>query len=163
MFNGGFMDNPVQFEQVQLIFGKGLTPISLAIRLRYQSRWTHVGVIIDGVVHEAVYHGGVIKTPLNEFKKRYGFGNWDVATALALPGWRERAESLIGIEYDWWGAAGIGFGTRKLDDPNKLWCSHHAAIILGTLRPERLNRLAPEHLWIFSQSVPSGVAACQQS
>lgn len=144
-------------EQIQVIFGKGTALASYAIRLRYQSRWSHCGVIIDGMVHEAIYPDGVIKTPLQEFKDRYGDGRWEIATAYAEPGYQARANSLLGLKYDFWGAAGIGFGTRKLDDPDALWCSHHVGIILGTLRPERLNRLAPEHLWIYSQ--PVGAAA----
>lgn len=144
-------------EKVQLIFGKGRAPESYAIRIRYQSRWNHVGWLVDGIVHEAVHPQGVIKTPLQDFKDRYGEGRWEIATAYAAPGYRERAESLLGLKYDWWGALGIGLGTRKLDNPDALWCSHHVAIILGTLRPERLNRLAPEHIWIYSQ--PLGAAA----
>ncbi len=151
-------------EKVQLIFGKGRAIGSYAIRLRYQSRWSHVGVVIDGMVHEAVYNldgwiSFVVETPLDDFKKRYGAGRWELADAIAEPGWRERANSLLGLPYDWWGAFGIGLGTRKLDKPNALWCSHHVGIILGTLRPERLNRLAPEHLWIYSQPVAAGAAA----
>lgn len=143
----------MQLKRVQLIFARGKAPASYAIRIRYQSRWSHVGVIIKGMVHEAIHPQGVIKTPLEEFKKRYGDGRWEIATAFAEPGWENRANSLLGLPYDWWGAAGIGFGTRKLDDPNALWCSHHTGIILGTLRQERLNRLAPEHIWIYSQSL----------
>lgn len=140
-------------QKVQVIFGKGRAIGSYAIRLRYQSKWSHCGVIIDGMVHEAVHPQGVIVTPLAEFKKRYGPGRWEIAVANAEPGWELRAKELLGLKYDWWGALGIGLGTRKLDDPDALWCSHHTGIILGTLRPERLNRLAPEHLWIYSQPV----------
>lgn len=138
-------------EHARIIFGKGRALTSYAIRLRYQSRWSHVGIIINGFVHEAVWPEGVIKTPLREFKRRYGKGRWEIATAFAASGWEARAQQLLGTPYDLFGAAGIGFGTTKLDDPNKLWCSHHVAIVLGTLRPERLNRLAPEHLWMFTQ------------
>jgi hypothetical protein len=138
-------------QKIQLIFARGKAPASYAIRVRYQSRWSHVGVIKNGMVHEACHPQGVIETPLEEFKKRYGDGRWEIANAYAEPGWELRADSLLGLRYDWWGAAGIGFGTRKLDDPDALWCSHHVGIILGTLRPERLNRLAPEHIWIVSQ------------
>lgn len=152
-------------EKVQLIFARGHSIGSYAIRLRYQSRWSHVGIIIDGFVHEAVYStddnlfSGVVATPLEDFKARYGDGNWEIATALAKPNWRKRADDLLWLEYDLWGAIGIGFGTRKLDDPKKLWCSHHVGIILGTLRPERLNRLAPEHLWLFTQPLMEGNVA----
>lgn len=138
-------------EKIQLIFARGHSVGSYAIRLRYQSRWSHVAVIIGDTVHEAMYPAGVVKTPLAEFKARYGDGNWEIGTAYAEPGWQLRANSLLGLRYDWWGAVGIGFGTRKLDNPYALWCSHHVGIILGTLRPTRLNRLAPEHLWIVSQ------------
>ena len=138
-------------EKVQLIFARGRSIGSYAIRLRYQSRWSHVAVVIGDVVHEAMHPDGVVKTPLQQFKDRYGAGNWAIATALAEPGWQLRANALLGLRYDWWGAFGIGLGTRKLDNPDALWCSHHVGIILGTLRPERLNRLAPEHLWIVSQ------------
>ena len=138
-------------EKVQLIFARGHSIGSYAIRLRYQSRWSHVAIIIGDMVHEAMYSAGVVKTPLAEFKARYGDGNWEIATAYAEPGWQLRANSLLGLRYDWWGAVGIGFGTRKLDNPDAIWCSHHAGIILGTLRQERLNRLAPEHLWIVTR------------
>jgi len=152
------MDN---LQKVQLIFARGHSVGSYAIRLRYQSRWSHVAIIIGDVVHEAIYPDGVVKTPLQEFKDRYGAGNWEIATAYAAPGWQTRANSLLGLEYDFWGAVGIGFGTRKLDNPDALWCSHHTAIILGTLRQERLNRLAPEHLWMVTQPANdvAGVAA----
>ncbi len=138
-------------EKVQLIFARGRSVGSYAIRLRYQSRWSHVAVVIGDMVHEAMHPDGVVKTPLQEFKDRYGDGNWEIATAYAEPGWQLRANSLLGLRYDWWGAVGIGFGTRKLDNPDALWCSHHVGIILGTLRTERLNRLAPEHLWIVTR------------
>lgn len=139
-------------EKVDLIFAKGTHPYSYLVRFRYQSRWSHVGVIIDGVVHEAANPDGVIKTPLDEFIARYGESRIARAWTYAEPGWRERAESLQGMDYDFYGAAGIGFFTTKLDDPDKLWCSHHVGIILGTLRPERLNMLSPEHIWIASRN-----------
>lgn len=142
------MDN---LQKVTLIFARGRSVRSYAIRIRYQSRWSHVAIVIGDMVHEAMHPDGVVKTPLQEFKDRYGDGNWEIATAYAEPGWQLRASSLLGLEYDFWGAFGIGIGTRKLDNPDALWCSHHVGIILGTLRPERLNRLAPEHLWIVSQ------------
>lgn len=141
-------------EKVQLIFARGHSVGSYAIRLRYQSRWSHVAIIIGDVVHEAMHPAGVVKTPLAEFKARYGDGNWAIAMAYARPGWQVRANALLGLRYDWWGAFGIGIGTRKLDNPDALWCSHHVGIVLGTFRPERLNRLAPEHLWIVSVSQP---------
>lgn len=152
------MDN---LQKVTLIFARGHSVGSYAIRLRYQSRWSHVAIIIGDVVHEAIYPDGVVKTPLQDFKDRYGDGNWEIATAYAAPGWQMRANSLLGLPYDFWGAVGIGIGTRKLDNPFALWCSHHTGIILGTLRPERLNRLAPEHLWMVTQSANdiTGVAA----
>lgn len=143
--------NSIMLEKVTLIFAQGHSIASKAIRLRYQSRWSHVAVVIGDQVHEATYPAGVVKTPQQVFKDRYGDGNWEIAIGYAEPGWQLRANALLGLRYDWWGAVGIGFGTRKLDKPDALWCSHHVGIILGTLRPTRLNRLAPEHLWIVSQ------------
>jgi len=64
-------------EKVQLIFARGHSTGSYAIRLRYQSRWSHVAVIIGDMVHETVHPDGVVKTPLQEFKDRYGDGNWE--------------------------------------------------------------------------------------
>jgi hypothetical protein len=134
---------------------QGKTAAARTIRIRYQSRWSHCAVIDDDdIVHESVFPDGVIKTPLEEFKARYGDGQWEIAHAYAEPGWRERAESLVGLKYDFFGALGIGFGTRRFDHPDRLWCSHHTAIILGTLRPDRLNRLAPEHIWIIANANP---------
>lgn len=72
-----------------------------AIRVRYQSRWSHVGVIKNGMVHEACHPQGVIDTSLVEFKKQYGDGHWEIATAYAEPGWDLRADSLLGLLYDW--------------------------------------------------------------
>lgn len=138
-------------QKVQVIFAKGRHPYSYLIRLRYQSRWSHVGVIIGNDVHEAESPAGVVTTPLHEFISRYGADRVAVAEAWAEPGWQQRAQQLLGTPYDFWGAFGMGIGTRKLDDPNALWCSHHVGIVLGTYRPERMNRLSPEHIWMNSK------------
>ncbi|MDZ7870796.1 MAG: hypothetical protein U5L02_16620 [Rheinheimera sp.] len=83
-------------EKIQLIFARGHSVGSYAIRLRYQSRWSHVAVIIGDMVHEAMHPAGVVKTPLQEFKDRYGDGNWEIATAYAEPGWQLRANWFTG-------------------------------------------------------------------
>lgn len=137
-------------DKVRVIFAKGRHVTSYAIRLRYQSRWSHVGIIIGDEVHEAVHPAGVIKTPLQEFINRYGTDRVEIAVAYAEPGWQQRASDMLGTDYDFWGAFGMGIGTRKFDNKNAVWCSHHVGIVLGTFRNERLNRLSPEHIWIGS-------------
>lgn len=137
-------------EKVTVIFAKGKHPYSYLTRIRFQSMWSHCGVLEGNVVHETIHPQGVVKTPLAEFLARYGEGRVRLAECYAEEGWRERANTVQSAGYDFWGAFGLGIGTRKFDHPDKLWCSHHVAIILGTGRPERYNRLSPEHIWINS-------------
>lgn len=147
-------------EKVTLIFAKGRAATSYVIRLRYQSRWSHVGTLIDDEVHEALHPQGVVKTPVFDFISRYGADRIEIAEAYAEPGWQERAQNLLGTPYDFWGAFGMGIGTRKLDNPNAIWCSHHVGIILGTYRPERLNRLSPEHIWMSTKTISDQEIPC---
>lgn len=139
-----------EVERVKLIFAKGKHPYSYLVRLRYQSRWSHVGIIIGDEVWEAADKIGVQPIPLAKFIERYGESRVEVHEALALPGWKERALSQRGKEYDFWGAAGIGFGTRKWADDDKWWCSEYMGYVLGTVRKERIERLSPEHIFMFT-------------
>lgn len=139
-------------EQARLIFAKGHQITSYVIRLRYQSRWSHVGIIVGDNVHEALNPQGVVPTPLADFIARYGTDRIEIATAYAEPGWQDRAAEMLGVKYDFWGAFGMGIGTRRFDHPEKVWCSHHVGYVLGTYRPERLNRLSPEHIWISTKA-----------
>ena len=140
-------------KKCKLIFAKGSHPYSYLTRLRYQSRWSHVGWLDGDVVHEAINPEGVVKTPLSVFIERYGLDNISIVETYAEDGYVERAEEMLGMGYDFWGAFGMGVGTRKLDHPDKVWCSHHVGYILGTFRPERLNRLSPEHIWIMTKDI----------
>lgn len=145
-------------EKVSVVFAKGKHPYSYVTRVRFQSRWSHTGVLVGDEVHEAVFPQGVIKTPLCEFIQRYGADRVNISEAYAEPGWQQRANNLLGTPYDFWGAFGMGIGTRKLDDKDALWCSHHVAIVLGTYRPERLNRLSPEHIFINTKALDYALA-----
>ena len=103
------------------------------------------------MVHEAENPQGVIKTPLSDFIKRYGEDRIAFADCYVEPGWQDRAKEMLGLGYDFWGAFGMGICTTKLDDPDKVWCSHHVGYVLGTFRPERLLKLSPEHIWMVSK------------
>lgn len=147
-------------EKTRVIFAKGHHFSSYMIRMRYQSRWSHCGFLVGYVVHEALKPQGVVKTPLSDFIARYGAERVEIAEANAEPGWQERAEEMLGVKYDFWGAVGMGFGTRRFDHPDKVWCSHHVGYVLGTWRPERLNRLSPEHIWMNTKAISQQGILC---
>lgn len=137
-------------EKVKLAFAKGRHPYSYMIRMRYQSRWSHVVIVAGDKVQEALNPEGVVYTPLDEFVARYGDDRIAFAEAWAKPGWRERMDEMDGLKYDFWGAFGMGIGTRRFDHPDKVWCSHHVGYVLGTPRKDRMLRLSPEHIWIYT-------------
>ena len=140
----------VQLEKVKLVFAKGRHPYSYLVRLRYQSRWSHVGIVIGDEIWEAAHPTGVHPIPIKDFIARYGIDRIDVVEAYAMPGWQERARSQEGKEYDFWGAAGLGFGTRNWADDDAWWCSEYIGFVLGTVRKDRVSRLSPEHNFMFT-------------
>lgn len=139
--------------QTKLIFGRSSKLIGLLIRFFDISPWSHVAIYDEqnGVVYESVgmrYKGrlgrrkGVIKTDINDFKKRYSA--WCVKEVWTdNQGWREQCELMVvrRVQYDM--AATVG----------ALWIFRVLRIRLGSDRAHNcsefvnvvLKRFIPEH------------------
>ena len=130
---------------IKLIFGRSSKLVGLLIRFFDISPWSHVAIYDEenGVVYESVgmrYKGrlgrrkGVIKTDINDFKKRYSA--WRVKEVWTDNGsWREQCEMLVGskTEYDFLGVIGAIWLLRllriNLGSKHALHCAEFANVV----------------------------------
>lgn len=133
---------------MKVIFSRSHKPISFLIRAFTWSRWSHIGVIVDDYVIESIASKGVVKTSLEDFKKRYHC--YEICTMTNESGWQERAKSQLGKKYDWSAIFSLIVKSRK-QDPNKWFCSELAAHASGIFRQERVNRITPEDCYKVSK------------
>ena len=129
-------------------FSRDYSISSFAIRLFTWSRWHHCGVVTKDGQHviEASALKGVIKTPIEEFKKRYR-----VVKFAELPGdGEEFSISQIGKKYDWLAIISIVL-RLGLNRDDKWFCSELVATASGMFRGGRSSRVTPEHLWMISE------------
>lgn len=139
--------------RVPVIFGRANKIGSAAIRLWTWSTWSHVGIVTKcgRYVIEAVAFKGVIKTPIEEFKKRY------TKTVIAyapidkdIDEFYLELEDYLGAGYDYLAIFGRIF-RRRWNSPNRWICSELFAIAANIGRPERISSFDPEDIWKLSK------------
>lgn len=134
-------------------FSRDYTIASFAIRLFTWSRWHHCGVVTkDGqYVIEAKFFKGVVKTPIEEFKKSYRtvkFGK----PPVKHKNWEQIAKSKIGNKYDRMAIISIIFRLNR-QHSFKNTCSEVTAEIMGTFRKDKAYRVTPEDIWMICEDV----------
>lgn len=142
--------------KVKLIVGKGQNPFSRTIRLFTFSRWSHIGIVRDNFVYEAIAFKGVVKTPIAEFKSRYK-GKWEIIERDVpdLEYTYNKAEELLGKKYDYFGVFGIAV-RLNLNSKNRYQCGEFVATCLDIKRPDYCWRADPQNLWEDSRTIEKG-------
>lgn len=140
-------------QTVTVIFGKSRHPAGYLIRAFTWSRWTHCALVVGDEVYEAMHPAGVVVTPLEQFKSRYGQGRWAVAQVPCVDPAEciKRAKEQLGKPYDLFGVIGLGLRQRRWDSGQRWWCSELLAHCINAFRPDRISRVTPEHLWMISR------------
>ena len=137
-------------QRLTVIFGRSYRPISLLIQLWTWGRWSHVGVLVDGEVIEAVGGQGVVRTPLDDFKSRYH--DYEIGTIPCENA--DAAKTLlnlaVGKRYDKRALWGIALRTG-VDDANAYQCSELVAKATGLFRTTHTSRTTPEQIWRISR------------
>ena len=142
---------------MQIIFASDKEPISKIISTVTACKYHHVGAVFGDFVIEARFKG-VVKTPLDEFKKRgeyeifdYPLDNEDVALDFA--------KMQIGKEYDFAGL--ISFPLRvQWQDSSKWYCSESVAAITkaggNPIAHESLTGVSPRDLLVILKYLSIG-------
>jgi uncharacterized protein YycO len=137
---------------LRIAFCRGTSLPSRFIRVLTWSRWSHVALIDDDEVIEAVWpRVGV--TALSDLLSRYPevrIAEWptiDAAPILAA------ARSQEGKGFDWKALIGFIFH-RDWQQQDAWFCSElvawsFAQAGVSLYRPDGLNRITPQHLWIL--------------
>lgn len=132
-----------------VIFSRSHLPLSYVIRIldkgAFICPYSHVGIIseCENFVYEAKGGAGVIKTPLSKFKSRatkWERGYFPSVNRLAA---YQRAESLLGADYDLMGAVAIAipFISRNWARSDKWFCSEFLAHCSGMFDPEHMSNI----------------------
>lgn len=139
---------------MKLIFGASRMPGSLLLQFFTFSRWSHVGIVYDGLVIEARFPR-VRMTTVAEFQSHYQ--RWEFAE---LPCQDEAAaeayaRSRIGRLYDLGGLLAFPFQHRAWESSSRDFCSElpiRAAAAGGTryVRDGSLGRVTPGVLYDIS-------------
>lgn len=124
---------------------------SLLIRLVTWSRWHHGAVVTpDGqFVIESVVKKGVVKTPIQEFRKRYStidFFTIDCDDKKAF----KFLNAQIGKSYDYSAASSLLFKILP-NHEDKWYCFELIAAASGLFRKERNSRVTADILWMISK------------
>lgn len=130
---------------MKIILGRRNSFSSYMIRLFTWSKWSHVAIILeDGYTTiEATASLGVVRSNMNNFKKRYP--DYVIMDIPATKGWQSRALSQIGKPYDW--AAIYGIVLRgDWQSPSKWICTELAGFASGYFNDRFLWRLVPNDL-----------------
>lgn len=135
--------------KILIIFGRNNHILSWAIRLFEWSRWSHCGIVDGDYVIEATAFGGVVRTPLRTFKKRYRRFEFAYLPCDDSEKVIERAKQEIGKKYDYLAIFGIFF-RRGWNDKDKWFCSELVAYASGIFRYKRISRVTPEDLYKVS-------------
>ena len=139
---------------MKLIFGASRMPGSLLLQFFTFSRWSHVGIVYDGLVIEARFPR-VRMTTVADFQTHYP--RWEFADLpCADEGAAEAfARSRIGRLYDLGGLLAFPFQNRDWDSSSRDFCSElpiRAAAAGGTryVREGSLGRITPGTLYDIS-------------
>jgi uncharacterized protein YycO len=137
--------------QTVVIFGTNKLPLSWAIRFFTRSRWSHVGIVSDGMVYESVFGKGVRVSSLKEFTLKY-----PRHAVAAIPCAHDeaiaKARKELGKPYDLKAIFGLLFW-RKWDKKNAWFCSELVAHASGLFRKSGIKRVTPEDIWKVSTDI----------
>jgi hypothetical protein len=135
-------------QTVRLIVGKGKNPFSYAIKAVTDSRWSHIGLVAGDYVYESAAFKGVVKTPLIEFKQRYG-DDWEIIEVVVADADSvyTTAKSLLGCGYDYFGVFGLAF-RLNLSVDKRYQCAEYIAECLG-VRLDKCYKATPEGIWLY--------------
>lgn len=135
-------------QYIPVIFGRNHKVGSLLIRLVCRSRWSHVGIVINGThVLESIAFKGVVITPIEEFKKRYSSIEEAEMPAINKKLAILKAMTEVGKNYDYYALLGILLRT-KWGSANKWFCSELVAHCSGLYKQARIGRTHLEHIWM---------------
>lgn len=136
----------------QTIFGRSYLPISLAIQLRTWCWWSHVGVIDGNDVIESRGGYGVVKTPIEEFKKRY---RHIVIKELHVENnnFIEDLNKQIGKKYDSKSFWGIALGLIGWDDIDAYQCAEVVGKYSHNSFNKPLYKLVPKDILKVSHDI----------
>lgn len=134
---------------IRLILGRNTHWISIWVRLKTWSEWSHVAIVDGDVVIEAkgiavwpmllvllniipnsIELGGVVRTPISDFLDRY-----DSVHYVWIDGDMDRARSLVGTPFDPWGMLGILI-KRNIHCVRSLFCAEYVALVATHFRDE---------------------------
>lgn len=122
---------------------------SLAIRIFTWSDYHHGGVVVGDEVIEARADKGVIKTPLESFKRRYK-GNYIIFDIPHRGDYQRRLHSQLGKPYDW--GAIFKFVLRgDWSKEDKWFCFELIAYASGVLSKDFLDRVTANHLLMIRE------------
>tara|TARA_B100000700_G_C15063644_1_gene867827 strand:- start:4436 stop:4852 length:417 start_codon:yes stop_codon:yes gene_type:complete len=134
-----------------VIFGTNKLPLSWAIRFFTRSRWSHVGVVSNGMVYESVFGEGVRISSLKSFTKkypRYAIAAIPCNQSVAI----EAIKKELGKPYDLKAIFGLLLW-RKWDKKNAWFCSELVAHASGLFRKTGIKRVTPEDIWKVSTDI----------
>lgn len=140
-----------------IIFAKNNGIPSLLIRLVTWSRWHHCGALTkDGkYVIEATALHGVVKTPINDFLKRY-----TKTSMVEIVCNKEQAERFlndqIGKRYDFKSVIAILVRAKKKPD-NYWYCFELIAAASNLFRENMVSRITGSDLWAISKDVTKNI------
>lgn len=107
---------------VTAVYAAGHDPLSALGRLMtMNATWNHCGIVVGGDVIEARMWFGVVRTPIEEFKKRCPHHEF-VQIRCPNPA-KAHAQAIknLGKKYDYLSALGIPFRSER-EDPSRLEC-----------------------------------------
>lgn len=138
---------------LRLLFSRTRGPLSLAIRAATWSAWSHVAIVDDRWVIEAVAGHGVRSIPLEQALE--GRITAQVDLPCQCPGGVVyAAASQLGKPYDY--AALFGLAMRRNWQRDDAWfCSELVAWACEAagqplFRATELRRVTPQHLWMLA-------------
>jgi uncharacterized protein YycO len=138
----------------RVIFSRRHHPGSVLLRTAMWSPWSHCGVIVGDSVIEARADGGVVRTPLDEFKAHSS--RWAIVQFPANENAVHAACAELGQPYDFLGVVGVGLH-RRWGQKAKWFCSElvaHALEVGGArLFRQDARRITPQHLWMLNYPV----------
>ncbi|QDP56407.1 MAG: hypothetical protein Tp152SUR00d2C52646391_3 [Prokaryotic dsDNA virus sp.] len=127
--------------------------ISRAIRLVIWDEHSHGGIVIGDNVYEASGpKGGVVVTPLSEFKKQYT--NWEYWQLPTKGNYQEKAKALVNSKYDH--GALIKHLTRlNKSRPDEWYCFEYIAYCSGVFNIDLCDRVTSVHLKMVGTKIKS--------
>lgn len=139
---------------LQIAFCRSRKVGSRLIRLFCWSRWSHVALVRDGWVIEAVYPY-VRLVPLSVFKSHHDDVRLVPVTVRNDFGVWEAALKEVGKPYDWTALLGILL-RRNWQKQDRWFCSELVSWCFAQAhaplwRDEYLPRVTPQHLWMLSR------------